>query len=46
MRSSEESFRLIVDGIPGLVVTTTAEGELDFVSKLCLDNFFGRLSTN
>src|ERR1700674_4022712 len=28
LRLSEESFRLIVDSIPGLVVTMTAEGEL------------------
>src|SRR5258705_6265759 len=28
LRASEESLRLIVDGIPGLVHTTTAEGKL------------------
>jgi formate hydrogenlyase transcriptional activator len=39
LRASEESFRLIVDGIPGLVVTMTAEGELEFVSQQCLDYF-------
>src|ERR1700720_1012045 len=40
LRGSEESFRLIVDSIPGLVVTMTAEGELEFVSQQCL-NYFG-----
>jgi formate hydrogenlyase transcriptional activator len=40
LRASEESFRLIVDSIPGLVDTMTAEGELEFVSQQCLD-FFG-----
>jgi formate hydrogenlyase transcriptional activator len=40
LRASEESFRLIVDSIPGLVVTMTAEGELEFVSQQCL-NYFG-----
>ena len=39
LRSSEGSFRLIVDSIPGLVVTMTAEGELEFVSQQCLDYF-------
>jgi formate hydrogenlyase transcriptional activator len=39
LRASEESFRLIVDCIPGLVVTMTAEGELEFVSQQCLDYF-------
>jgi formate hydrogenlyase transcriptional activator len=32
-RASEERFRLIVDSIPGLVLTMTAEGELEFVSQ-------------
>src|SRR6266581_4520161 len=32
LRASEQSFRLIVDSIPGLVNTTTAEGEFEFVS--------------
>jgi formate hydrogenlyase transcriptional activator len=36
---SEETFRLIVDGIPGLVVTMTAGGELEFVSQQCIDYF-------
>jgi len=39
LRASEESFRLIVDCIPGLAVTMTAEGELEFVSQQCLDYF-------
>jgi formate hydrogenlyase transcriptional activator len=39
LRASEESFRLIVDSIPGLVVTMTAQGELEFVSQQCLDYF-------
>jgi PAS domain S-box-containing protein len=36
---SEQRFRLIVDSIPGLVLTMTAEGELEFVSQQCLDYF-------
>jgi len=40
LRASEESFRLIVDSIPGLVVTMTTEGGLEFVSQQCL-NYFG-----
>ncbi len=39
LSASEESFRLIVDSIPGLVVTMTAEGELEFVNQQCLDYF-------
>src|SRR6267142_801684 len=39
LRASEESFRLIVDSIPGLVATMTAQGELEFVSQQCLDYF-------
>src|ERR1700730_11185703 len=39
LRASQESLRLIVDSIPGLVVTMTAEGELEFVSQQCLDYF-------
>src|ERR1700693_5835509 len=39
LRASEQSFRLIVDSIPGLVNTTTAEGEVEFVSQQCLDYF-------
>jgi formate hydrogenlyase transcriptional activator len=37
LRASEDSFRLIVDSIPGLVLTMTAEGELEFVSQQGLD---------
>src|ERR1700687_5409965 len=39
LRASEESFRLIVDSIPGLVDTMTADGELEFASQQCLDYF-------
>jgi len=39
LRASEQSFRLIVDSIPGLVNTTTAEGGFEFVSQQCLDYF-------
>jgi PAS domain S-box-containing protein len=39
LRASEESFRLIVDSIPGLVVIMTAEGALESVSQQCLDYF-------
>jgi formate hydrogenlyase transcriptional activator len=39
LRASEERFHLIVDSIPGLVVTMTAEGELEFVSQQCVDYF-------
>src|SRR5712675_1202735 len=41
LRASEQSFRLIVDSIPGLVNTTTAEGEFEFVSQQCLE-YFGK----
>jgi formate hydrogenlyase transcriptional activator len=37
LRATEESFRLIVDSIPGLVLTMTAEGKLEFVSHQGLD---------
>src|ERR1700730_8596223 len=37
LRASEESLRLIVDSIPGLVITMTAEGRLEFVSQQGLD---------
>src|SRR2546425_6192346 len=37
LRASEESLRLIVDTIPGLVNTTTATGEFEFVNRQCLD---------
>src|ERR1700693_2716836 len=39
LHPSEQSFRLIVDSIPGLVVTMTAVGELEFVSQQWLDYF-------
>ena len=41
LRASEESLRLIVDSIPGLVHTTTAEGKLEFVNRQLLD-YFGK----
>src|SRR5260370_34854810 len=37
LRASEQSLRLIVDSVPGLVLTMTAEGELEFVSQQGLD---------
>jgi PAS domain S-box-containing protein len=37
LRERELNFRLIVDNIPGLVLTMTAEGELEFVSQQGLD---------
>jgi formate hydrogenlyase transcriptional activator len=39
LHASEERFRLIVDSIPGLIVTMTAEGALESVSQQCLDYF-------
>jgi PAS domain S-box-containing protein len=39
LRASEDSFRLIVDSIPGLINTTTAESKFEFVSQQCLDYF-------
>src|SRR5438132_1316192 len=42
LRASEQRFRLIVDNIPGLVYTMTAEGDLEFVSQQCLDFRFVR----
>ena len=41
LRASGEGFRLIVDSIPGLINTTTAEGEFEFVSQQCLE-YFGK----
>src|SRR6266478_3598355 len=41
LRASEASLRLIVDSIPGLVHTTTAEGVLEFVNRQLLD-YFGK----
>jgi formate hydrogenlyase transcriptional activator len=41
LRVSEESFRQIVDSIPGLVHTTTAEGAFEFVNQQIFD-YFGK----
>jgi formate hydrogenlyase transcriptional activator len=41
LRSSEESFRLILDSIPGLVHTLTSAGEVEFVNQKNLD-YFGK----
>jgi formate hydrogenlyase transcriptional activator len=41
LRASEESFRLIVDSIPGLVFTATPDGEVEFVNRQ-LQEYFGR----
>jgi PAS domain S-box-containing protein len=41
LRASEQSFRLIVDSIPGLVCTATAEGEVELVNRQLLE-FFGK----
>lgn len=40
-RDSEESIRRIIDGIPGIVFTTTAAGDLEFSNQQQLD-YFGR----
>ena len=40
LRTSEETFRSIVDGIPGLVFTTAADGEVEFVNRP-LREYFG-----
>jgi formate hydrogenlyase transcriptional activator len=37
LRASELNLRRIVDGIPGLVFTATAEGEVEFVNQQILD---------
>src|ERR1700688_1038419 len=37
LREREESFRLLVDSIPGLVNTTTAAGKFEFVNQQILD---------
>ena len=42
LRESEQSFRLIVDSIPGLVCTMTAGGEVEFVNQKNLD-YTGRM---
>lgn len=41
IRSSEQSLRLIVDNIPGFVVTTTPAGEIELANQQILD-YFGR----
>jgi PAS domain S-box-containing protein len=38
---SEQNFRQIVDGIPGMVGVMNAEGEIEFVNKPILD-YFGK----
>ena len=37
LRASEQSFRLMVDSIPGLVNTTTAAGEIELANQQLLD---------
>jgi PAS domain S-box-containing protein len=37
LRAREESFRLIVDSIPGLACTMTAEGEVEFINQRIVD---------
>ena len=39
LRSNEQSFRLMVDTIPGLVCTMGAEGEVELVNRQILDYF-------
>jgi formate hydrogenlyase transcriptional activator len=41
LRQSEERFRLILESIGAQVITTTLEGELDFVNQPVLD-YFGK----
>jgi len=41
LRASEESFRLIVDTVPGLVAVMNAEGGVEFVSRQVLE-YFGK----
>jgi PAS domain S-box-containing protein len=41
LRKSEETLRLLVDGIAALVTTTTADGEIEFVNQQALD-YFGK----
>ena len=41
LRAIGEGFRLIVDSIPGLITTTTAEGKFEFVSQQYLE-YFGK----
>ncbi len=40
-RASEQSFRLIVDSIPGFVCTLTVTGEIEYVNHQVLE-YFGR----
>lgn len=40
-RSSEHRVRLIVDSVPGMLFTTTPQGEVEFVNRRLLD-YFGR----
>ena len=40
-RESEQSFRLILDGIAGLVATMTADGEVELVNRQVLE-YFGK----
>jgi PAS domain S-box-containing protein len=37
LRASEDSLRLVVNSIPGLVFTATGEGEIEFVNQQILD---------
>jgi PAS domain S-box-containing protein len=37
LRASEQSLRLMVDSIPGLICTNTAQGEVEHVNKTLLD---------
>lgn len=37
LRTSEQTFRLIVDSVPGLVATMTAAGEVELVNQRILD---------
>ena len=41
LRASEQDFRLIVDTVPGLVWTMTANGEVELVNQQMLD-YFGK----
>jgi PAS domain S-box-containing protein len=41
LRASEESLRLIIDGIPGLIHAMGPSGEVEIVSRQVMD-FFGR----
>lgn len=41
LRSNEQSFRLLVDTIPGLVCTMSAGGEVELVNRRILD-YFGK----